>query len=323
MERPTAAKDGGKTRWLYPAPQEESLPPEVANAPRAEGPKYRKLLKTLAVEADRQTYGDFYDYGYWSGSEWQGHRGLPPGYWVYVAPNWYIFAEAQQGPGLAGQGLSAAGQAKRPWGPEPACGPPDPAAAGDCATAWASATADGQDEWLRLYYERTVVPSAVHVYETFNPGALYRITARTADGRDVEIWSGDDPLPQNSGKGVAMLPVKAGFATKCITIYLKSTKVPGWNEIDAVGLLDAQEKVQWAVSAEASSTYADVGVECGDFPRRVYGTDYELRIARLEEQVRRLDGEVREVRLREQVKNLENEVRVLHGRLEKRQKERD
>ena len=57
---------------------------------RAEA-KYSKLLKTIKVEVDQTTYGDYFDYGFWSGSSWSGHDNLPPGYWVYIAPNWHIF----------------------------------------------------------------------------------------------------------------------------------------------------------------------------------------------------------------------------------------
>ena len=55
--------------------------------------KYRKLLREIAVPADAQAYGTFNDYGYYDGDTWAGHKNLPPGYWVYVAPNWYIWAE--------------------------------------------------------------------------------------------------------------------------------------------------------------------------------------------------------------------------------------
>ena len=34
--------------------------------------------------------------------------------------------------------------------------------------------------------------------------------------------------------------------------------MPGWNEIDAVGLLDKQGQIHWAKSAKASSTFAAV-----------------------------------------------------------------
>ena len=42
--------------------------------------------------------------------------------------------------------------------------------------------------------------------------------------------------------------------------------LPGWNEIDAVGLLDQTGKVSWAISAKASSTYSEPG-GTGQLPR--------------------------------------------------------
>jgi hypothetical protein len=267
-------------------------------AVRADGAKYSKLLRKIEVQEDQSTYGEFYDYGYWSGTSWRGHRDLPPGYWVYVAPHWYIFGEARStsgSPSAAPQWqvetqriarvlakmqelerqmrtlredleqflepppsppLPSPDRPKRSWGPEQATGPPDTPRAGDISTAWASRTADGQDEWLRLHFAQAVIPAGVHVYETYNPGALYRVTATSPSGEEFEIWSGKDPVEVGSGKGVAAIPVQADFPTDCITIYLNSAKVSGWNEIDAVGLLDNLENLQWAVTAEASSTWA-------------------------------------------------------------------
>ena len=219
------------------------------------GAKYNRLLKTIAVEKDKDNYGEFHDYGYWNGTSYAGHENLPPGYWVYVTPNWHIFGDAR----LASSAPLAprAPAEKRSWGPEQACGAPDTQQAGDIVTAWASRTSDGQDEWLRLHYRTPIVPSAVHVYETYNPGALSRITARKPNGEEVELWSGTDPVKRDEGRGVAKIAVRSDFATDCITLYLKSKDVPGWNEIDAVGLRDAAEKVHWATSAEASSTFAE------------------------------------------------------------------
>jgi hypothetical protein len=55
--------------------------------------KYIKLLKVIEVPQDRAQYGDFSDYGFWGGTEWAGYTDLPPGHWVYVAPNWYIWGD--------------------------------------------------------------------------------------------------------------------------------------------------------------------------------------------------------------------------------------
>ncbi len=56
--------------------------------------KYRRLVKKIEVRDDFQRFGAFNDYGHWDGTEYSGHKDLPPGNWVYVYPNWYIWAEA-------------------------------------------------------------------------------------------------------------------------------------------------------------------------------------------------------------------------------------
>ena len=56
--------------------------------------KYNHLLRRIEVKQDRARYGDFYDWGYWAGKSWAGHTDLPPGYWVYLAPDWCIFESA-------------------------------------------------------------------------------------------------------------------------------------------------------------------------------------------------------------------------------------
>jgi hypothetical protein len=53
--------------------------------------------------------------------------------------------------------------------------------------------------------------------------------------------------------------VDFAFKTNRVKLYLDSKGVPGWNEIDAVGLRESGGKTHWATSADASSTYADQG----------------------------------------------------------------
>src|SRR5207245_2848211 len=108
------------------------------------------------------------------------HADLPRGYWVYVAPYWYIWRDL----------VSATPKVKRPWGPEQATGQPDTMLARDLHTAWASLTEDGDDEWLLLEYAEPVVPRAVLVHETYKPGALVRVTAFNLNGEEVEVWRG-------------------------------------------------------------------------------------------------------------------------------------
>lgn len=195
----------------------------------------------------------------------------------------------------------------RPWGEEQATGEPNTTEAGDRPTAWASTTPDDQDEWLELDYAEPVEPVMVMVYETYNPGALCKISAYTATGMDAELWSGNDPTKTADGIGVSEIKIRTKLKTKRIRLHFKSKDVPGWNEIDAVGLKDAAGKVHWAVAARASSTYATVatgatyalggGVLAVPMPEIFAPTEITPpAIDPRDERVDRLEREVRELR---------------------------
>lgn len=157
------------------------------------------------------------------------------------------------------------------WGTDQVTGAPNTPGAGDITTAWASSTPDGADEWLELRYDQSVVPSAILVHETYNPGALTKITHVGFLGRETTLWEGTDPTSAVAGRGVSRIPISPGFKTGHIKIYLDSKAVPGWNEIDAVGIEYGNNQVIWASSAQASSTYGS------SYPPQQYGGIYYVR----------------------------------------------
>lgn len=55
------------------------------------GGKYTGLLKVLHVPTDKATYGEHKDFGQWAGNAYAGYTDLPPGFWVYAYPKWYIW----------------------------------------------------------------------------------------------------------------------------------------------------------------------------------------------------------------------------------------
>jgi hypothetical protein len=72
--------------------------------------KYETLLMTLNVPQDKGSYGTFYDWGYYTGTSYAGYSNLPPGYWVYVYPNWYIFKSTSGGGSAAPDAASVNGK---------------------------------------------------------------------------------------------------------------------------------------------------------------------------------------------------------------------
>lgn len=89
--------------WVYVAPhwfiwevQNQGQGNKQAPAQASVNGKYKKLLKVIQVPGNQATYGQFNDWGYWAGTSWAGFDNLPQGYWVYVAPNWYIWEQENQ-----------------------------------------------------------------------------------------------------------------------------------------------------------------------------------------------------------------------------------
>ena len=142
------------------------------------------------------------------------------------------------------------------WGNCQAEGPPDTPGSGDIATAWASKTPDGQREWLIAEYSKPLRPQAVEVHETYNPGAVTKVTGLDEQGMETLLWEGAENLPAGAKRNVSVFPVRVNKRFRRIKIYLDSPNFPGWNEIDAIGVKTASGK-HWAVAVESSSSYAN------------------------------------------------------------------
>ena len=142
------------------------------------------------------------------------------------------------------------------WAADQAVGEPDTPSPGDQRTAWASMSPDGQEEWLELTYERVVRANAIEIHETYNPGAVTKVTAFDASENEVVVWHGTDPTPTNAKSGVSKITLNNLIETNRIRVYLDSQNVKGWNEIDAVGLRYGMfGNVIWARKSTASSEF--------------------------------------------------------------------
>jgi hypothetical protein len=144
---------------------------------------------------------------------------------------------------------------RRRWGPEQATGAPDTMEAGDNASAWAPRIPHSGLQWLQLEFEKAVDLEEVRVRETFNPGAVCKITAIDGNGKEVKIWEGLE-LPTPAPAEMSF-PAACRTQTDRVKIYLDTNRVAGWNEIDAVEMVARDGTRQWAIDATASSSYAD------------------------------------------------------------------
>lgn len=127
-------------------------------------------------------------------------------------------------------------QASR-WSRHQLVGRPDvfPAHA-DNERAWATERPDDGLEWVTVEFDADVRARAVVIVETFNPGALIRVDDITRSDAPVGLWRGTTDSAGTSR--VLRLTLPTGRRIVRLRLLLDTSLVAGWNEIDAVGLLE-------------------------------------------------------------------------------------
>jgi hypothetical protein len=160
------------------------------------------------------------------------------------------------------QGLRAARQdatETRPggpsWSPGQAAGAPDTRGHGDFRTAWASADPDGGKEWLQLSYRESAEIGEIVIHESYNPGAVSRVLALMPDGSERVLWEGTETTAQPGQNLDSVFKAPPGIRSDRIRVELDTSRVSGWNEIDAVEMIGTDGRRQWATESKASSYY--------------------------------------------------------------------
>lgn len=126
------------------------------------------------------------------------------------------------------------------WSAQRALGAPDVyPAGGDNAGAWASTGADDRREFLELGFEPHRI-TALDIFETYNPGAVTRIEVMTVSGTRRTIYQA---APEAMSRPSFQRHVDIGCTAEpiaAVRVELDSAAVPGWNEIDAVGVVPCE-----------------------------------------------------------------------------------
>ena len=108
---------------------------------------------------------------------------------------------------------------------------------GDIAGAWASATQDGQREFLVLGFSDPAPVQSIALYETYNPGAVDTIYVKNpGTGQWQVVWSGTAAAAPAQARIFIANFTLTSFNVSEVRIAINSSAVSGWNEIDAVGI---------------------------------------------------------------------------------------
>jgi len=138
------------------------------------------------------------------------------------------------------------------WSENQALGEPDTEGQGDYPTAWASQAPDGGIEWLEIGFAEAVAAEGIVIVESYNPGAVVKVEVAGPGAGWRIVWSGRDPATAEQNEFA--IPLDGRSSIDGVRITLDTRLVPGWNEIDAVGL-EVGGRTVWGSEASASSTF--------------------------------------------------------------------
>ncbi|GEM_PF-1796896 len=124
--------------------------------------------------------------------------------------------------------------------------------------AWASRTEDGQRELLSLAYNDPIQVQSVIIYETYNPGAVDRVELRDAGtGTWNEVWTGVAASAGSDARAFIVSIPKTTYLVSGVRIELNSPAVSGWNEIDAIAIMDGDAAALGPVVSNVSANNVD------------------------------------------------------------------
>jgi hypothetical protein len=127
------------------------------------------------------------------------------------------------------------------WSGNQVLGPPDTfPECGDLTSAWASATSDTL-EWLEVGFDTPVIPNAIIIYETYNPGSIYQVEVVDQNGTITDVYEAT-PEVRTECPYLLTIPVtNVTTPVDQVNIYVDQRVTQVWNEIDAVQLIGLPE----------------------------------------------------------------------------------
>ena len=149
---------------------------------------------------------------------------------------------------------------------------------GDYSNAWASASTDGQREYIVLGYSTPQQVTNVVVYQTFNAGAVDTVYLRDAGtGNWNTVYTATAAPASTCPLMINIEMPVTSYNVDAVRLALNSPAVTGYNEIDAVGLANttnislpvlltsftAEEKngavqLKWATGTEINTAYFQI-----------------------------------------------------------------
>jgi outer membrane protein OmpA-like peptidoglycan-associated protein len=122
-------------------------------------------------------------------------------------------------------------------------------AVGSSACAWQPATeASLTEEWIKVGYEKPMKIKQIAVAENSNAGCITRIYGYDANDREFLLYTNTKDTMPSPGRMLNIQLKPTTFAVAALKIMLNTRRIPGWNQLDAVGISDSPTPVKASIN---------------------------------------------------------------------------
>lgn len=111
---------------------------------------------------------------------------------------------------------------------------------GDLPGAWASQSQDNQREFLELQFNNPEKINGIVIFQNYNPGAIDSVLIKNPNNGKWElVFYKKAEIQGEYAIALSISFPTTSFPVSEVRLAINSPAVPGFNEIDAIGLLDA------------------------------------------------------------------------------------
>ncbi len=108
---------------------------------------------------------------------------------------------------------------------------------GESVCAWSPSGADTYaEEYIKVGFENPVKIRQVCIGENINPGAVVRVLAYDSTDKEYLIHENKEDGPTTKGRMWNVVVPQTAFLVYAIKVILVPAKIPGYNQIDAIGI---------------------------------------------------------------------------------------
>lgn len=133
----------------------------------------------------------------------------------------------------------------KPYSAQQVLGKPNKLPAhGESPCAWRTATANNnRGEWIKVTFNKLISAQTIVIAESWNPGAVAKIKLYDEAGKEHTVYHNPTPKPIPQKAQMLVLHIApTPYKVAALRLELQTAAVPGFNQIDAIGI--SENKIQ-------------------------------------------------------------------------------